>query len=55
MLFFSITLMEIRRIWLQPFVWIILGSIFFILALMFLVLLNNFYAEVQVKCFFGMH
>ena len=49
MLFFNITLIEIRRIWLQPFVWIILGSMFFILALMFLVLLNNFYAEVQVK------
>ena len=49
MLFINISINEIRRLWLQPFVWVILGIIFFILAMMFLVLLNNFYAEVQVK------
>lgn len=40
---------EIRRIWLQPLVWIILGITFIIIALLFLVLLNNFYLDVQVK------
>ena len=45
----NIALVEIRRLWLQPFVWITLGITFFIMSLMFLVLLNNFYAEVQVK------
>lgn len=38
-----------RRIWLQPLVWVILGAVFVALALLFLVLLNNFYIEIQVK------
>ena len=49
MLFTAMTLNEMRRIWMQPLVWIVLGFTFIILALLFLVLLNNFYAEVQVK------
>ena len=40
---------ELRKIWLQPLVWVMLGLMFIIMALLFLVLLNNFYAEVQVK------
>ena len=44
-----ITLNEIRRIWLQPLVWLILAGIFATLTLLFLVLLNNFYVEIQVK------
>ena len=49
MLFTAMTLNEMRRIWMQPLVWIALGITFIILALLFLVLLNNFYAETQVK------
>ena len=49
MQFTAITLSEMRRIWMQPLVWIVLGITFIILALLFLVLLNNFYAEIQVK------
>ncbi len=49
MLFTAMTLNEMRRIWMQPMVWIVLGITFIILALLFLVLLNNFYAEIQVK------
>ena len=49
MLITTITANEIRRIWLQPLVWVTLGITFFIMALLFLVLLNNFYAEVQIK------
>ena len=49
MLIATITANEIRRIWLQPLVWVMLGVTFIIMALLFLVLLNNFYAEVQVK------
>ena len=49
MLFAAMTLNEMRRIWMQPLVWIVLGITFVVLALLFLVLLNNFYAEVQVK------
>lgn len=49
MLFTAMTLNEMRRIWMQPLVWIVLGFTFIILALLFLVLLNNFYAEIQVK------
>ena len=49
MILLNITLNEIRRIWLQPLVWIVLGMTFVIIALLFLVLLNNFYSEIQVK------
>ena len=49
MLITTITVNEIRRIWLQPLVWVVLGITFIIMTLLFLVLLNNFYAEVQVK------
>ncbi len=49
MITLNITLNEIRRIWLQPLVWIILGITFVVIALLFLVLLNNFYSETQVK------
>jgi len=40
---------EMRRIWMQPLVWIVLGLTFVVIALLFLVLLNNFYLDVQVK------
>ena len=40
---------ELRRIWMQSLVWIVLGLTFIIIALLFLVLLNNFYLDVQVK------
>ena len=53
MIALSITLNEIRRIWLQPLVWVVLGITFVVIALLFLVLLNNFYSETQVK-FAGM-
>ena len=49
MVFTAMTISEIRRIWMQPLVWIALGITFLILALLFLALLNNFYAEIQVK------
>lgn len=45
----TIILNELRRIWIQPLVWIVLGLTFIVIALLFLVLLNNFYLEVQVK------
>ena len=38
-----------RRIWLQPLVWVVLGLTFLAIALLFLVLLNNFYTITQVK------
>lgn len=47
-----ITLNDIRRIWLQPLVWIILGLTFIVIALLFLVFLSNF-EDIQVK-FAGM-
>jgi ABC-2 type transport system permease protein len=40
---------EMRRIWMQPLVWIVLGLTFIVIALLFLVLLNNFYLDIQVK------
>jgi ABC-2 type transport system permease protein len=46
---FNILLNELRRIWMQPLVWIILGLTFIVIALLFLVLLNNFYLDIQVK------
>ena len=49
MITLSILLNEIRRIWIQPLVWVVLGITFVIIALFFLVLLNNFYLEVQTK------
>lgn len=49
MITFNICLNEIRRIWLQPLVWVVLGITFVVIALLFLVLLNNFYSETQVK------
>ena len=45
----SILFNELRRIWIQPLVWIVLGITFIIITLLFLVLLNNFYLEVQTK------
>ena len=45
----TILLNEMRRIWMQPLVWIVLGLTFLIIALLFLVLLNNFYLDIQVK------
>ena len=45
----SIILNEARRIWIQPLVWVVLGLTFIIIALLFLVLLNNFYLDIQVK------
>ena len=45
----SIANNEIRRLWLQPLVWVMFGITFIIIALLFLVLLNNFFAETQVK------
>ncbi len=45
----SILANEIRRIWIQPLVWVVLGVTFIIIALLFLVLLNNFYLDVQVN------
>lgn len=49
MIIATMTINEMRRIWLQPLVWVILGITFIIMALLFLVLLNNFYAVTQVK------
>ena len=49
MILAAMTISEMRRIWLQPLVWIILGVTFIIMTLLFLVLLNNFYADTQVK------
>jgi|GEM_PF-3384199 len=49
MLTVSILFNELRRIWIQPLVWIILGITFIIIALLFLVLLNNFYLDIQVE------
>ena len=49
MITLSILSNEIRRIWIQPLVWVVLGITFVIIALFFLVLLNNFYLEVQTK------
>ena len=40
---------EMRRIWLQPLVWVVLALTFLVIALLFLVLLNNFYSHTQVK------
>ena len=45
----SILINELRRIWLQPLVWVVLGLTFLVIALLFLVFLNNFYAEIQVE------
>ena len=49
MVVLNLILHEIRRIWIQPLVWVVLGLTFIVIALLFLVLLNNFYLEVQVK------
>ncbi len=49
MVFTHIFLNEMRRVWMQPPVWIILGLTFVIIALLFLVLLNNFYLDIQVN------
>lgn len=40
---------EIRRLWLQPLVWVILAATFIIIALLFLVSLNVFFVDTQVK------
>lgn len=48
-----ITLNDMRRIWLQPLVWIMLGLTYLVIALLFLVFLSNFINEIQVK-FAGM-
>ena len=40
---------ELRRIWNHPLVWITLSVSLLILGFLFLVLLNNFYEEIQVK------
>ena len=40
---------DMRRIWLQPLVWIILGLTFIVIALLFLVFLSNFINDIQVK------
>ncbi len=45
----NILLNELRRIWMQPLVWVVLGLTFFVIALLFLVLLNNFHLDIQVK------
>ena len=45
----TITFNELRRVWIQPLVWIVLGLTFIVISLLFLVLLNNFYLDVQVK------
>ena len=44
-----IAINDMRRIWLQPLVWIILGITFIVIALLFLVFLSNFINEIQVK------
>lgn len=49
MITFHIISNELRRIWIQPLVWIVLGLTFIVIALLFLVLLNNFYLDIQVK------
>ena len=46
---FHIALNDMRRIWLQPLVWIILGLTFIVIALLFLVFLSNFINDIQVK------
>lgn len=48
-MFITIAKNEIRRLWLQPLVWIILAMTFIIITLLFLVSLNIFFAEIQVK------
>ncbi len=45
----NILLNELRRIWMQPLVWVVLGLTFIVIALLFLVLLNNFHLDIQVK------
>lgn len=40
---------DMRRIWLQPLVWIVLGLTFIVIALLFLVFLSNFINQIQVK------
>lgn len=45
----SIAKNEIRRLWLQPLIWVMFGITSVIIALLFLVSLNIFFAETQVK------
>ena len=44
-----IALNDMRRIWLQPLVWIILGLTYLVIAFLFLVFLSNFINDIQVK------
>lgn len=48
-MFYSIAKNEIRRLWLQPLVWVILAATFVIITLLFLVSLNLFFTDTQVK------
>ncbi|MEM8845307.1 MAG: hypothetical protein AAGB35_09740 [Pseudomonadota bacterium] len=40
---------DMRRIWFQPLVWIVLGLTFIVVALLFLVFLSNFINDIQVR------
>ncbi len=45
----AITQNELRRIWFTPIAWILFAVALFVLGLLLLILLNNFYSEVQAK------
>ena len=45
----TITQNELKRIWVSPIAWILFSVALFVLGLLLLILLNNFYNEVQAK------
>ena len=45
----AITQNELKRIWFSPIAWVLFAVALFILGLLLLILLNNFYSEVQAK------
>lgn len=46
---FTIAQNEFKRVWCTPIAWILLAISLFVLGLLLLILLNNFYTEVQSK------
>ena len=48
-MFFSITNNEFKRVFYSPIAWVLFAVALFILGLLLLILLNNFYSEVQAK------
>ncbi len=45
----AITQNELKRVWYSPIAWVLFGIALFVLGLLLLFLLSNFYSEVQAK------